>query len=365
LQQFLAQAMQQPAIALDTESNSLFAYYPRVCLIQASLPGADYVIDPLVVDVSPLDALFADPARQKVFHAAENDILGLQRDFGFVFANIFDTMTAARILGWPHAGLAAILEEHYGVALDKKMQRTDWGRRPLDAQQLAYAQLDTHFLLALKERQEAELRQRGRWREALESFDRLPLLEYQARPFDAEGFWSLPGARDLAPQEQAVLRELYVFREQQASREDRPPFKLFDNRALIRIASSQPDNVRELENEVGLANSVVRRYGNAIVGAIRRGQSAPTPEPRRGLANGRPDPLVAERHDALRKWRTERAQQRGVDPDVVLSNDQLLVIARQTPATIDELVATGAIGPWKASEYGPDILKILARMTQE
>ncbi|MCB0256415.1 MAG: ribonuclease D, partial [Anaerolineae bacterium] len=218
----------EPIIAVDTESNSLFAYYPRICLIQISFPGADYVIDPLVVDVDPLDEIFADPACQKIFHAAENDILGLKRDFGFSFTNIFDTMMAARILGWQHAGLAAILENLYGVTLNKKMQRTNWGKRPLDAQQLSYAQLDTVFLLDLKEKQEVELRQRGRFEEAQESFDRLPDLEYQSKDFDPDGFWSVPGARDLSPKELAVLRELYIFRDQQASHEDRPPFKIFD-----------------------------------------------------------------------------------------------------------------------------------------
>lgn len=361
LEQFMQAARDQSIIAVDTESNSLFAYYPRICLIQISFPGADYVIDPIVVDVDPLDEIFADPARQKIFHAAENDILGLKRDFGFSFANIFDTMMAARILGWQHAGLAAILENLYGITLDKKMQRTDWGRRPLDKQQLAYAQLDTFFLPELKEKQEAELRQRGRWKEAQESFGRLPLLEYQSKEFDPEGFWSVPGARELAPQELAVLRELYIFRDQQASREDRPPFKIFDNRAMIRVASTQPDTQSELDKKTRLAPSIVRRYGAGIVAAVKRGKHAPPPVFKRvSNGNGRPDPKILVRHDALRKWRTARAQERGVDPDVVLTNDQLMIIARERPTSQQELAATGAMGPWKVQEYGADILDLLA-----
>ncbi|HRX03585.1 MAG TPA: HRDC domain-containing protein, partial [Anaerolineae bacterium] len=74
-----------------------------------------------------------------------------------------------------------------------------------------------------------------------------------------------------------------------------------------------------------------------------------------------PDPKVTARFDALRKWRTERAQQRGVDPDVVLTNDQLMSIARQSPADLDELANTGAMGAWKLQEYGPDVLGVLAR----
>ena len=362
MEQFMAAARTESTIAFDTESNSLFAYYPRICLIQVSLPGADYLIDPLVADVDPLDEIFADPACQKIFHAAENDILGLKRDFGFTFTNIYDTMLAARILGWQHAGLAAILENLHGVTLDKKMQRTDWGRRPLDAQQLAYAQLDTYFLHDLKDRQEAELRERGRWQEALENFNRLSELEYQNKEFDPEGYWSVPGARDLSPQELAILRELYIFRDQQASREDRPPFKIFDNRAMTRVATTQPSTPAELDKKSALAPSVARRYGSGILSAVKRGKHAPPPVYRRtSNGNGRPDPKVTARFDALRKWRTERAQQRGVDPDVVLTNDQLMSIARQSPADLDELANTGAMGAWKLQEYGPDVLGVLAR----
>lgn len=362
LQQFLEAVRGQPAVAVDTESNSLFAYYPRVCLIQVSFPGADYVIDPLLLDVDPLDGIFGDPAYQKVFHAAENDILGLKRDFGFSFANIFDTMIAARILGWQHAGLAAILETQFNVALDKKMQRTDWGRRPLDAKQLAYARLDTHFLLALKERQESELRERRRWEEARETFDRLPGLEYQTREFDPDGFWSVPGARDLSPTGLAVLRELYVYRDNQASREDRPSFKVIDNHAMLRVAATLPATVQELDSKSSLAPSVVRHYGSGIIGAVKRGLRAQPPIHRRASGNGRPDPRVSDRHDALRKWRTERARLRGVDPDVVLTNEQLLTVARLAPASLSELMDSGAMGPWKAREYGPEILDLLARI---
>ena len=92
MQEFMAAARRASIVGVDTESNSLYAYYHEVCLIQISLPGADYVVDPLTVDVKPLGTLFADPACEKIFHAAENDILGLKRDHQFTFANLFDTI---------------------------------------------------------------------------------------------------------------------------------------------------------------------------------------------------------------------------------------------------------------------------------
>ena len=112
LHDMLAQLVQEPVVAVDTESNSLHAYREQVCLLQFSTPQVDYLVDPLALhDLSSLAGLFADPAIVKVFHAADYDILCLKRDFDFKFANLFDTMVAARILGRPAVGLGAVLAE--------------------------------------------------------------------------------------------------------------------------------------------------------------------------------------------------------------------------------------------------------------
>src|SRR5512137_2175626 len=131
---------QTPVVAVDTESNSLFAYWEQVCLIQFSTPAVDYIVDPLALpDLSALGPLFANPRQQKIFHAAEYDIICLKRDYGFEFANLFDTMAAARTLGLPQVGLGPILEARFGVKTNKKHQRANWGHRPLSPEQLDYA----------------------------------------------------------------------------------------------------------------------------------------------------------------------------------------------------------------------------------
>lgn len=356
-------ARRSPAVAVDTESNSLFAYYHRICLIQVSLPGVDYVVDPLACDVSPLQSLFADAACQKVFHAAENDILGFKRDYGFAFANVFDTMLAARILGWPQFGLAAILAERFGVTLDKRMQRTNWGQRPLHPDQVSYAQLDTHYLLPLRDQQVQALQQAGRWEEAQERFQSMTTLEWVEKPFDSDGFWRIDGARSLSPRELSVLRELYLLRERLARQLDSPPFKVFDQRLLLTLSRQQPQTLGELRRTPALNANSARRFGQAILEAIASGLSAPAPLPPRRVVdqnnNGRPDAHTLARYNALRNWRTARARQRGVEPDVVLTNDALMAIARQAPSSLEALAASDVVGPWKLQEYGPDILRVL------
>ena len=178
---FLGYVSGQPWLALDTESDSLFRYTPRVCLIQISVPAeddsttrsddtadvVDYLIDPLrSLDLSDLGKILADDTTEVILHAAENDILTLQRDLNFRIRQLFDTQLAARILGRQGVGLAKVLEEEFDVLSDKRMQRTNWGQRPLSPQQLTYAQIDTHYLPALRVRQVELLKEAGHWEEA-------------------------------------------------------------------------------------------------------------------------------------------------------------------------------------------------------
>src|ERR1043165_641820 len=161
----------QACIAVDTVSNSFHAFRERVCLIQFSTLKRDYVVDPLVLqDLSSLAPIFANPKIQKIFHAAEYDLICLKRDYGFTFANIFDTMQASRILGYTQVGLDNLLSEKFGVKMDKRHQKADWGARPLSEAQIDYARFDTHYLFQLRDLLDHELHEKDRWEIAHEDF---------------------------------------------------------------------------------------------------------------------------------------------------------------------------------------------------
>ncbi len=56
LENLAALLAKESIFAVDTESNSLFAYREQVCLIQISTNDEDYLIDPLALkDLSPWD----------------------------------------------------------------------------------------------------------------------------------------------------------------------------------------------------------------------------------------------------------------------------------------------------------------------
>ena len=267
LDELLAALAAEPAVALDTESNSFHVYRERVCLIQLSTRGGDFVVDPFAVDVRPLGPVLAS-AEAVVLHGADYDVRCLKREYGFALPSLFDTMAAARRLGRAGLGLSALVEEHFGVALSKDFQRSDWGRRPLAAEQVRYAALDTHFLLPLFHQLAGELRERGLWEAAKVEFARIAAVEPRPRVFDPEGWRRLKGARDLDAGGRAVLRALWILREERAGALDRPPFKVMPEQAMLEVARRRPRAEQELLRIPGVTSVVLRRMGDALLAAL-------------------------------------------------------------------------------------------------
>lgn len=358
LRQLVDHLRHEPLIAVDTESNSLYAYYEQVCLVQISTRTEDIIVDPLAVDdMGPLGELMADPDQEVIFHAAEYDVITLKRDFHYSFDNIFDTMLAARICGWQRVGLGNILEDQFGIQAQKKFQRADWTRRPLPPDQLLYAQMDTHFLPDLRDRLLVELNSIGRLEEALETFaelNRLPPAEFS---FDPEGYWRINHTQKLSRQQMAIVRELYLMRDELARRRDTPPFKVFSDRTLVELTELAPRRLDDLYPVRGMNSRTIRWYGEAILEAVQKGRNAKPPSPPRHRRQNSPE--VQERYEALHDWRKHRAQARGVESDVIVARETLWALARNYPSRIEELEDIPGLGPWRRAQYGEELLAVL------
>ncbi len=348
----------EPRLAIDLEANSMYAYRERVCLVQITISEQDFIIDPLAVDdLSGLGAIIEDPAIEKVFHAAEYDLMLLKRQYGWQCHNLFDTMWAARILGYERYGLANLLEALYGVKQNKKFQKANWCKRPLTPELLAYAQRDTHYLLRLRDHLAHELAAAGYTGEAQEIFAEQTLVSPNHQAFDPDGFWTISGAFDLTRQQQAVLKALYAFRDQQAERRDQPLFKVFSDKTLLQLAAAMPETIRDLHDVFGMSHGQVQRYGRALLQIIMANQQIEPPRfPKR---NHRPPDDVCNRYERLHTWRKEKAQARGVESDVILSRDALWAIAYEHPQTLDQLTHVKQLGTWRAKMYGEEIVKLL------
>jgi ribonuclease D len=361
----------EQALAVDTESNSLYVYRERVCLIQISVPGTDYLVDSLSMDdLSELGPLLANSAVLKVLHGAEYDLSVLYRDFGFSVTNLFDTMWASRILGWPAHGLAALLKMQFGVHLNKKYQRANWGLRPLPPAQLDYARLDTHYLLPLQAIQARELKAHNRWPQARHRFAKLANTRREPKGFDPDGFWRMSRVRDLDDVGRGVLRELYLYRDQRARAENRPPFRVISNQALLVLSEQRPQGLAELPQIRGISQRMAGRYGRGLLAAISQGAKRPLAWEDRvrpnhastGRPNGRPSAACQARFEALRTWRNEAADERGVEPDIVLTNQTLWGVAQRNPRRRADLSHGELLARWQVDEFGDDLLEVVRRV---
>ncbi len=346
-----------PILAVDTESNSLYVYREQVCLIQFSTPDTDYLVDPLALaDLSPLAPIFADPNIEKVFHAAEYDLICLKRDFGFRFTNLFDTMQAARILGREAVGLGSILEAEFGLHVDKRYQRANWGQRPLSLEMLAYARLDTHYLAALRDRLCAGLQEAGRWELAGEDFVRLCKVNGHAPNDEDAACWRVSGAQDLSSQQIAVLFALCQYREECARSANLPPFKVLNNQTLLEIAQAAPFTPEELNKCTRLSPRQFQRHTDGLLKAVQRGLKMSPP---RRPSSPRPEEAVLERLELLRSWRRQKGLGWGVDSDVILPKDVLQAIADRNPGSLAELAGAMESLPWRLEHFGPEIIQLL------
>jgi ribonuclease D len=352
----------EKVLAVDTEADSFYHYFDKTCLVQIATRRQIFLIDPLALggpsELAPLAPVFASPDIRKIFHAAEYDLFVLKRDCSFQFANLFDTMICAQLLGYPSVGLASLAERHFDVKLPKDDQRSDWSVRPLSQRQLTYAAADVLYLAGLAEILGKELRKLKRYSWAREEFEVLTRREWPEREFDELGYLRIKGARRLDPKGLSILRELYLMRDARAREIDRPPFKVLGNRTLLEVASLKPRKLDDLAQIKGITDLLMRRIGRNVMAAVRAGRKAehgPIPKlPSSGRR--RMDRPTEHRLAALKRWRTTRAEEVSMDPGVLCPNSALEAIAWRAPQRARDLEDVPELKRWFAREFGAEVV---------
>lgn len=346
----------QPRFAVDLEANSLFAYRERVCLLQVTTPTADYIIDPFAkIDLQPFGDLLADPRIEKIFHACEYDLILMKQEFDWDVVSLFDTMWAARILGYKNMGLANFLLEFYELTVSKKHQKANWGKRPLTESQLEYAQCDTYYLLDLRDRFWEMLEEKDCAEEATEIFSDIAKVRLPDRTFSPDGFWRMKFIREIPAERLGVLRALYVWREGEGKRRDLPVFKVMSDLTIKALTEAVPKNLNELSAIKGVSDRMIAYSGRKLVAVIAQGLQDPVPKrPRRAAHHTTQE--IRDRYDRLADWRKRAAQKRGVESDVVMHRETLWEIANQNPASLEDLRQIESLGPVRLNLYGDDLL---------
>ncbi|KUJ72970.1 ribonuclease D [Thiomicrospira sp. WB1] len=315
-------------IAVDTEFLRVNTYYPKLCLIQIATPqGEVALIDPLTLhDLSPLWRIFTDPSIVKVFHSARQDMEVLVQQ-GCLPSPIFDTQVAAVFLGYGHlAGLARLMQEELDWTLSKDQTRTDWSQRPLQADQLRYAQEDVTSLTQLYPHVLAKL-STAQQQALNEDFEQLqdPSL-YQVTPDEAGH--RLKALNRLSPKSQAIALSLAAWRETYAIEHDRPRRWVLSDDTLVAIAKRPPKTVKALYKVPNIKASSVREFGETWIELIDRVFQSPKTWPEKAP---KPPPVTDREQIALNlmlAFRDQVTQTYGINTGNWVGKTELLAILR-------------------------------------
>jgi ribonuclease D len=280
LEQFAARARAVGRFGIDTEFVGEGRYRTLLCLIQLVVSDGQsldvLVLDALEegLDLAPLAALLAGPAVTVVVHAGRQDIALLRRCAQTEVNAIFDTQIAAGFAGLSaQAGYDTLLRELLGVRVQKTASYTRWDRRPLDAEQLAYAREDVLHLLEMAAELERRLRGSGRLEWAQEECRQLEAVSDAREPDQI--FARLPRINSLSPSARAIAHALVSYREQAAEQQDRPASTVLNDAALVELAKRAPRTPEQLEQIRGVNPGSLRRRGVSLLDVIASGARQP------------------------------------------------------------------------------------------
>jgi len=351
-------------VALDTEANSLHNYFEKVCLIQLSLPGRHYIVDPLCGELDLTSFLEALAEKPLIVHGGDYDLRMMRASMDFrPGREVFDTMIAAQLLGMEQIGLAALIEQFFGIAIGKEGQKSDWSRRPLSEKQLCYAVNDTRFLDQLAGRLSHELSERGRVDWHRESCRAMVESTGRDSARDPEETWRIKGSGRLSRLQLAYLREIWRWRDQYARRANVPPFKVFGNEQIFEVllwAESHPGI--PLHRGPKLPRNIVGARLIALEEAILRAggmSSAQWPE---RLKRDRDQALsnqCKEQIDALRAECARIAKELNIAASTMAPRAALQAIARSGPRNLDEIIKSSGLLRWQAELIQGAVDKIL------
>lgn len=381
LAELLEKIASHDRVAVDTEADSLHCYREKLCLLQVSVcsrdgrwtersalgdkngggtasnltapaarpihpPAAtgeihDYIIDPLAkLDLTPLAAALAK--KEIVLHGADFDLRLLRRSLNFNATQIFDTVIAARLVGFRQFSLAALVERYFGVKLAKGSQRANWARRPLPRRMAEYAINDTHYLLPLAEKLEMELNHRGRMEWFRQSCQRAIEQAAVKRTRDPEEIWRIRGAGALRGRAAAVLRALWRWREKEAEAADRPPFHILRNEELLRTAENFAAGKTPDYRHFSARRR--RAFRDAAERAMQLSESEWPVAPLRG--GTRPTAEILRRSEQLRACRDRAAHELKVEANLLAPRATLDAIATE------ESRAETLLLPWQRTLLG-------------
>lgn len=310
-------------VAVDTEFLREKTYFPRLSLIQVNAGGNIAAIDPILIeDLSPLAAIFEDPDVVKVFHACSQDLEVLWDGMGCVCRNVFDTQVAAAFLGLrQQIGYGPLVDAYCGVSLPKAEALTDWSQRPLDPEQLVYAEDDVRYLPQIYETMCNKLVDSDRLSWVLPEMDEVSdPSRFRKDPRDA--FLRLKRASTLTRRQLAVAREVCAWREETAAARDVPRKWLMSDEVIVEACHRTPTSLPRLRRIRGL-EKLSESDARGIIASVQRGLDCQPADFPAAIKRLKPSPEKDGALDLMSAVVRVVAEKTGIAPQVIASKDDL------------------------------------------
>jgi ribonuclease D len=315
----------EPQYAIDTEFHREKTYFPHLALVQIGWPGDLVLIDPLALDLRPLERLFHSDVLA-VFHAAEQDLEVLQHVVGCTPRLIWDTQVAAGFVGFSTPSLSSLVERILHVSLSKGDRLTDWTQRPLTPAQKTYAALDVEYLLELRRLLLEQLVRAGRevWVE-----EEIAILRNRHRNNVAEqAWWKLKDGRVLRGRDRIVAQQICVWRERRAKIENKPVRFVLPDLAVLAVAQSKPTDVDQLGSMRGIDGRFLRGgVGKELLATVAEALSLPSSD----LQQPEPEDFDRKLRPALTlasAWISQLARDAKIDSGLLATRNDLVQLLR-------------------------------------
>ena len=324
LAEFCEHAASAKVIAVDTEFLRERTYFPKLCLVQVAAADRIAAIDPILIDdLSPLVELLGDATVTKVFHACSQDLEVLLDGLGVSCAPVFDTQLAAAFLGLrQQISYASLVESYCGVRLPKAESLTDWSRRPLDPEQLTYAEDDVRYLPGIYERMMAELVEKDRLSWVVPEMEQL-CDPARVRRDPREAYQRLRRAGSLTRRQLAIAREVCAWREETAARRDLPRKWVASDEVIVEVCKRTPSSLDRLRKIRG-TDQISERDARSLIEAVSRGAACPADQCPKISRHTRPPAETESVIDLMYAVLRLVSEQSGVATQLIATRDDLL-----------------------------------------
>ena len=355
---FVSMISSTNTIGLDTEFVRIRTYYPKLCLVQISSNLGTGCIDCLQGNnLKKVWQLIFNPKRLKIVHSARQDLEILFLIKNQIPENIFDTQIGAALLGYPpQVGIKQLLKDELNIVISKTETRSDWGKRPLDLKQIEYALEDVNHLLNLHNALEKKLKEKERYRWAMEDSSRI--LTNEKELFNPDSAWKrIPGIKNLKNKNQYLAVKLATWREKTAIQMDLPRQWLLSDRSLIETAKKEPVSLTRLES-IGIKNRYLKKSQLKQISKLVQQHK----ENIEGVGKLKPkfnknykihsDPYLLEK---LSKIISVKAKELNIFPEVLAGKKDLLALCQKNS---DSKLLTG----WRNKAIGAELNSLLKNL---